>query len=326
MSAQDRTLDQYQKLTQINAASHLMRAARELGVLDELGGGQRTCGQLCEALSLSATPANLLLDGLVAIGIVEKYEDDFALSQAARLLCRYDDDLGDSRWLELQDRVRGAGRRPESDQRQFEYQAATQWIHTGAAIQAAEVLNIGGADEPSGLRILDLGCGSAVWSCAMAHQDALATITAVDEPGAMQAARSTADSIGLLDRLEALEADPLRVELPGDAFDLVLIPQRLSSLSEDEANALLSRAITAAKVGGRIVVIDLFRGPTKPNLAESIEALQLELCTGEGRMRTIESIQSQLGSLGLQQIQFTFLPASRVNMGLAVAVKAGEDP
>ena len=94
MSAQDRTLDQYQELMQINAASHLIRAARQLGILEELRGGQRTCGQLCEALSLSATPADLLLDGLVAIGIVEKYEDDVALSQAAQLLCQYDDDLG----------------------------------------------------------------------------------------------------------------------------------------------------------------------------------------------------------------------------------------
>lgn len=321
MSAQGQTLDKYQQLMEINAASHLIRAARQLGMLDELREGQRTCQQLTEALSLSTVPTRLLLDGLAAIGVVEKYEDDFALSQAARLLCQYDHDLGDSRWLQLPDQVRGSVRRPESDRPQFAYLAATQWAQTGAAIQAAEVLNIGGAGEPTGLKILDLGCGSAVWSCAMAHHDPESTITAVDEPAALEAASSTADSIGLLDRFEAIASAPGQAELPSDAFDLVLIPQRLSSIGQQQADELLAKAVAAAKGGGRIVVIDLFRGPAKPNLAESIEALKLAIDTPEGQMRTIGSIQSQLQSLGLVQIQFTFLPASRVNMGLAVAVK-----
>lgn len=321
MSAQDHTLDQYQELMQINAASHLIRAARQLGLLEELRRGQRTSAQLCEALSLAEVPAQLLLDALVAIGIVERYQEDFALSQAAQLLCQYDDDLGDGRWQQLEDRVRGAGSGPGNEQAQFEYLAATQWVHTPAAIQAAEVLDISGMGEPAGLKILDLGCGSAVWSCAMAHQDAQATIVAVDEPAALEAAVSTAGSIGLQDRFETIEADPLEAELPGDRFDLVLIPQRLSSLSQVESAALLSRGIAAARSGGRIVVIDLFRGPAKPTLAESVEALKLELGTRSGQMWTIESIQSMLQSLGLERIQFTFLPASRVNMGLAVAVK-----
>lgn len=321
MSAQDQTLDQYHELMRINAVSHLIRAARQLGVLNELRNGQQTGAQLCDTLSLAPAPASLLLDGLVSIGIIEKYEDDFALSQAAHLLCQYDEDLGDSRWRRLPDRVRGDGGRAENDQPQFDYLAATQWIHTRSAIEAAEILNIGGEGEPTGLKILDLGCGSAVWSCAMAHQDAMATITAVDHAAALEAASSTADSIGLSDRFDTIDADPQEVELPDDEFDLVVIAQRISLLSEEKAGTLLSRAIAAGKAGGRIVVIDLFRGPTRPNLAESVEALKLELETHQGQMRTIEAIQTQLDSLGLQQLQFTFLPASRVNMGMAVGVK-----
>jgi ubiquinone/menaquinone biosynthesis C-methylase UbiE len=260
-----------------------------------------------------------LLDGLVSIGIIEKYDDDYALSQAAHLLCQYDDDLGDSRWRRLADRVRGDVGRAENNR--FDYLAATQWIHTRSAIEAAEILNIGGEGEPSGVKILDLGCGSAVWSCAMAHKDAMATITAVDHAAGLEAASSTADSIGLADRFKTIRGDPQEVKLPNGEFDLVLIAQRISSLSEEKAGTLLSRAIAAGKAGGRIVVIDLFRGPTKPNLAESVEALKLELETHHGQMRTIEAIQNQLDSLELQQIQFTFLPASRVNMGMAVGVK-----
>ncbi len=322
MSAQDNTLDQYHHWMQLNAASHLIRAARETGVLGELREGQRTHQQLCDALSLDPESSALLLDGLVAIGVIEKYEDDFALSRAAQLLCQYDDDLGDGRWSQLADRVRGAtSRQDHEDQRQFDYLAATQWTHTPAAVEAAEILNIGGEDEVAGPKILDLGCGSAVWSCAMAHRDPQATVVAVDNAAALEAANSTAASIGMLDRFESIEGDAASVELPEAEFDLVLIAQRLHCLSLEQARGWLVRAIAAAKPGGRVAVIDLFRGPAKPNLAECVEALKLDLGTQEGHMRTLQATQSLLQSLGLQRVQFAFLPASRVNLGLVVGEK-----
>jgi len=322
MTAQDRTLDQYHELMQINAVSRLIRAARQIGFFAELRQGQRTLEQLCDTLSIAPGASTLLLDGLTAIGIVEKYGDDFALSRAAHLLCQYDDDLGDASWDRLVDRIRGEDSRQErDDQQHFSHLAATQWIHTPAAIQAAEILNLGGEGERAGPKILDLGCGSAVWSCAMAHRDPQATITAVDHPAALQAAASTADSIGLIDRFETITGDPQHVDLPEGEFDLVLLAQRVNGLGVEAAQSLLVRAVTAAKAGGRMVVIDLFRGPTKANLAESVEALKLELDTREGKIRSLQDAQALLESLGLQRVQFTFLAASRVNLGLAVGFK-----
>ncbi len=117
MSAQGaarQTLDQYHQWMQINAASHLIRAARTVGLIGQLREGQRTHEQLCQTLSLAAGSSLLLLDALVAIGIVEKYGDDFALSRAGHLLCQYDDDLGDRRWDRLVDRLRGESNRQRS--------------------------------------------------------------------------------------------------------------------------------------------------------------------------------------------------------------------
>ena len=161
MSAQDRTLDQYHELMHINAVAHLVRAGRGAGLFAELTQGQRTLEQLVQALSLEPESTALLLDALVAIGIVERYEEDFALSQAARLLCQYDQDLGDARWEPLGERLRGqASPIDHQNQTHFDSLAATQWIHTRAAMQAAEVLDIGGSSETQGLQILDIGCGS----------------------------------------------------------------------------------------------------------------------------------------------------------------------
>ena len=52
-----------------------------------------------------------------------------------------------------------------------------------------------------------------------------------------------------------------------------------------------------------------------------MEALKIELQTNEGYMRTLEEIQAELSELGLEQVQFTFLADSRVNMGMAVGTR-----
>lgn len=321
-SAQERTLAQYHGLMQVNASSHLLRAARQIGLIDELRSGQRTLDQLVQTLKLDAPSLGLLIDAMIAVGIIEKYDDDHALSRAGHLLCQYDQDLGDSIWQKLADRVQGKTDRATHDDRfQQNYLAATQWAHTASAMQAAEILDIGGPDQKPGLRILDLGGGSAVWSCAMAHRDPESSVTVVDVAAALEAARSTAESIELGDRFEGIEGDPLETELPTESFDLVLIAQRVSGTGSEKAASLIQKAAAAAVSGGKIVVIDLFRGPAAPTLAESIEALRLDLMTAAGQMPGLEEIQVQLTDAGLKDVQFTFLAASRSNMGLAVGVK-----
>ncbi len=325
MTAQDRTLEQYHQLMQLNAASHLIRTGRQVGVLGELREGQRTLEQLCETLNLNAELAKSLMSALVSIGIVEQYEDDYALSRAAHLLCQYDDDLGDARWERLGKLVQGEEARTENDDAKYDaYIAATQWVHTPAAMEAAEILDIGGEGEPTGVAILDLGCGSAVWSSASGYRDQEAKITAVDFPGAIEAANSTASSIGLGDRFETIAGDPRTVELPEEAFDWVMIPQRLSCFDAEGAAELLKVAYRATKPGGRTVVIDLFLSQAKSNLAECIEVLKLDTETRGGYVRTVEQIESELKEAGFSEVQLAFMSKSKAHLGLAVATKAAD--
>jgi 2-polyprenyl-3-methyl-5-hydroxy-6-metoxy-1,4-benzoquinol methylase len=324
MSAQDRTLDQYHEFMQVNAVSHLLRTSRQVGLIDQLRKGQHTASQLADTLSLQPNTLALTLDALVAIGIVEKYEDDFALSRAAALLCQYDEDLGDDRWETLAEMIQG---KPLDESRSTDeaayhaHVAATQWVHTPSAIQASEILNIGGEDEIKGPQILDIGGGSAVWSCAMAHQDEQATLTVVDHEGSIEAARTMANSIDLIDRFDALVADPMTSDLPTEEFDIVVLAQRISALGDKMAGHLMARAVAAVRPGGRVVVIDQFRLPSKPNLSETIEALKLNLETKEGYMRNLEEGKNLFAGAGLGLVQFSFLAASRTNLGLMVGVK-----
>lgn len=321
MSAQDETIRQYHELMKLNAIAHILRASRRVGVFDELRKAQRTAAELCEALTLDPKPTALLLDALVATGVVERYQDDYAISQAARLLCQYDEDLGDARWETLQADLR-AGHRPAPVlQNRFDAIAATQWVHTSAAMQAAEILDVGGDDGPQGVKILDLGCGSAVWSCAMAFRDPAAHVTAIDHAAALEAAQSMADSIELGSRFETINADPCDVDLPANSFDLTVIAQRLHALGDDQGDQLLDRAVAATKPAGQVVVIDLYQSPADLPVAQAIAALRLQLDTPAGRIPTLEQTKSRFERAGLDNVQFTFLAASRDGLGMTVGRK-----
>lgn len=302
---------------QINAAAHVLRAARQVGLLDALRDGQQTAEQLIQTLQLRPQIAQLMLDCLTAMGIIEKYGDDYALAAVTRLLCQYDGDLGDQIWSDLPESLRRAGE--VDNDAYFAASAATQWIHTPAAMQAAEMLDIGHSRQA--LQMLDLGCGSAVWSCAMAFRDTASTVTAVDYPAALEAATSTAESIELGDRFRTIAGNPASVPLPGEAFDLVILASRLHAESDERGRLLLQRAREALAPGGEIVIIDLFLAGAKPRLAETIAALHLELVTESGGVRDAQTTQQQVIDSGFRDPQFTYLPASRVNLGMLVAKK-----
>lgn len=340
---------------QINAASHVLRAARELGIFEALRGGQKTADQLADALTLDPQGLALLLDCLISLNVVERYGDDHALSPVMQLLCQYDGDLGDAGWQQLVANVRLSIASRDHSSAARDYQdglAATQWVHTPAAMQAAEMLDLGSplaesalatpdrddavaTDAPPGvpvhdgysatttaespLRILDLGCGSAVWSCAMAYRDGRATVLAVDTPACLAAARSTAESIRLGERFETLVGDPESAELPAAAFDLVVIAQRIHSAAPSGRERLLDQAHRAVAPGGRIVLIDLFRGPTRPRLADTIEALRAHVAAPLGGILSADELRQALQARGMDDVRFSFIAASRVNLGMLVA-------
>lgn len=315
--AQRKTIELYRSLMQINASAHLLRIARQCGVLEELMSGQKTLEDICTNRFLHREATAQLLAALRVIGIVEKYGEDFAISQAARLMQNYDGDLGDEVWNTLPDFLRGDRKREDTDDRVRQgYQSATQWIYTAAAMQTAEMLDIGGEGEKRGSRILDLGCGSAVWSCAIAHRDPSSEVVAVDHPEIVPAARATADSIGLDTRVQTIEADPLQFEIEPETFDVLLIAQRMHHLSDEAAEAWLSRCLPGLVLGGRVVIIDLFEMPGQTSLHESIEALRLTLQTRDGHLRTLQSSQSMMQNVGLDDVQFAFLAATKAPIGV----------
>ena len=90
-----RTIEVYQSFKNLNAQSHAIRAAVNLGVIRNLRHGQRSLPDLAKQCQLQEKPLILLLEILKATGLIEQYEEDYALAQVGNVWPEELEDLGD---------------------------------------------------------------------------------------------------------------------------------------------------------------------------------------------------------------------------------------
>lgn len=156
-----------------------------------------------------------------------------------------------------------------------------------------------------GLRILELGAGTAVWSRAIARHRPDAQVCAVDLPPVVATARQAVAADGLLDRYTFHEGDLFTEPWPGGgAFDLVLVPN-LCHLFGPEQNAwLLARAGRVLRVGGRMAVIDLLADEAgSASDAVALYALGLLARTATGQVYSFARYVQWMRDAGLGAIE-----------------------
>ncbi len=318
---QQRTLERFQGLLEINGMAHVLRAAREVGIFDALQSGQKTLTEIAEICRLRSRPTRLILDCLVALEVVEHYEEDYALAPVAQLLGQQDRDLRDEQWSRLVGVLKADESYPVAENDPRAGLAASQWVHTAAAMQVASVLNIG--TEHRGWQLLDLGCGAGVWSSAMAYRDPSLTVTAIDRPAALELARQTAESINLLDRWKGITSDPFEANLAPQAFDAAILGGWLHAVGEEEILEITEKVRGALRPNGLLIVPDLYHHDVAEGgkLTRALEALRIEITTQLGRLRRPAIMLQLLQQVGFGSCQFAPLSASRQQYGLLVATR-----
>jgi ubiquinone/menaquinone biosynthesis C-methylase UbiE len=164
---------------------------------------------------------------------------------------------------------------------------------------AAPAKDLAASIERAPERVLDIGCGSGVWSLAIAERFPHARVTGLDLPEVLKVFEGRATDLGLRNRIEMLGGDMHAVEIPG-GFDLVVIANVLRLDEPDRAAALVARAAKALAPGGELIVVDAI-GDTSPESerALAVYALHLALRTARGRVHDREEIKAWLESAGL---------------------------
>lgn len=315
---QKRTIVQYQGLFESISLSATLEAAIDLGVIDALRQGQLELNQLAARCECAEQPLARLVRVLLAIGVIERYGDDLALSHAVQLMAGPDVDLGREIWNQLPGFLQGQEHGSGGLENYRARIGARQWSHTAAAMQAAEVLKIGA--ELRGLKMLELGSGTGVWSAAMAYRDPTLRVTSVDDGARLAQCHATYASIEILDRWTPIQDDYRTWSTPLGEFDLTVLPEVLQLEQDVDAIILLGRAADALRPGGQVVILETLNEADGPAMTLATQALEIAVATG-GQQRSASQIQSLLRGAGFGEAQWGWLTASSHGIGLIVANK-----
>ena len=307
--------------------SAAMTAASQTGLLMALTRRAASAEDHARELSLNARSVERVLDVLVAFGVANREGNRFAPSAA---LTEYATMIPSglepilSLWsrtpefLETGEPVLRMD--AELAQREALYAKVVSSLGRFFAAAAREVAL---CIERPPVRALDVGCGSGVWSLAIATRFPGTRVTGLDLPDVLRAFEARAAELGLGKRVETLPGDVHTVPIPSHTFDLVLIANVLRIEEPAQAQHIIERAAEALTPNGELVVIDAFGdGSPASEKALAIYALHLAMRTARGRVYTVREVQTWLSAAGLGATRALALPAEMGPVG-AVFARAG---
>jgi SAM-dependent methyltransferase len=284
-----------------------LAAALRTGLLAEVARAPSTDAELAGRLQLDLRATRLILDLMQAVGLVRREGElvgpGEALQEAARLPGGSAFSLG--MWAHAEDFLRSGQPFVVMDGNAAEREQAYRNIvgDLGSLFQqpARELA----AHLPLSPRaILDVGCGSGVWSLAIAERHPQARATGLDLPAVLESFKARAAALSLAERVQTIPGEMHSAEIPSRAFDLVIIANVLRLEAPERAAALIQRVATGVAPGGALLVIDALAGGTpERERARALYALHLGLRTRRGQVHSASTVSGWLGRAGLENVR-----------------------
>jgi SAM-dependent methyltransferase len=291
--------DQVEFLFEARAASALLEACIELGVLDRLGVGPVDALTLATDCGIREETAPALLSALVSLGLVLPLEHGtYSLT-------------GDLEWvLELLQRwdrfAHGLRHRPQSPAAS-PLGADAAFQRTVRPLASLWVPAIGRAGEllaGTGRRVLDLGAGAAPWSLPLVAADPQVEVTAVDLPEVLPVTHQAVTAAGSEVRFRLVGEDVFTVRLEDGAFDLVILGNLCHLFDESANRRLLDRVARWLAPGGTVAVIDFLPNERRDGPRDVVlYAIELVKRVPSGQLYPFSSYAGWLRDAGCEHVE-----------------------
>ncbi len=299
-------------------ASRVLSAAVQHALFSHIASGHENVAAIAAAAGTDPRATRMLLDALVALGLLGKADGQYRLTPASRAyLVRESpdyvgalmeiDDLWHA-WSGLPEVVR-SGRPSVTVELQAQAEAffptlirSLHVLNRAPARRLAAALGLG--TRHRGLRILDIGAGSAVWSIALAEADAGAHVTAQDYPGVLKETAGFVTRHGLGARFDYLAGDLNAVDFGSARFDLAVLGNIVHSEGEASSRRLFRRLHAALAPGGRLAILDFFPDEDRSGPAPAmLFALNMLVSTENGDTYTLSEYRAWLAEAGFASVE-----------------------
>jgi SAM-dependent methyltransferase len=322
------------------ARYHVLLGAIELGVFDAVrDAGCAEAGELAERLGVSAPHLASLLDGVVALGLLDKVNARYSANDTTRRYLVSDGPAcmaqlvpvapgPQHNWTRLADTVRrGRPATPIEDDPAAFYVPLVEGTFTTMWRTATRLDGmVRYATSGPAPRVLDLGAGGAPWAIAVltACTDGHAVVNDLDR--VLDVARRTTAEHGVTDRCEFRPGDYFEIDIEQGEYDLVVLGHVCRAEGADGALRLIRRAADALRPGGRVIVADYFQDPErKLNPHAVLMGVTMMANTAKGFTFTTEQFAGWLTDAGFVERRLVE-PIAFQQCMIATKATRGETP
>jgi SAM-dependent methyltransferase len=250
---------------------YILLAALELDVFDTLQRlGPSSAEDVAEALSSPVDHVRSLLDGVVALELLDQFTDIYELNDAAAryLVSNGPATMADlvpvapgphENWTRLADTVRnGRPATPIEDDPAAFYIPLVEGTFTTmfrCATRADLKIRYSAMRSP---KILDLGAGGAPWAIALLNGCPDGSAVVNDLPGVIDVAAAKTVEHGVADRCELRPGNFHTIDIESAHYDVVVLGHVCRTEGANGARHLIERAFDALKPDGRLILADYF--------------------------------------------------------------------
>lgn len=296
---------------------YILLAALELDLFDELQRmGPATVETIAGSTNLPVDHLRSLLDGVVALGVLDQFNDIYELNDTAKRYLVSDGPatMADlipvapgphENWTTLADTVRnGRPATPIEDDAAAFYVPLVEGTFTTmyrCASRADFKIRYSALREP---KILDLGAGGAPWGIAMLEACANGSAVINDLPGVIEVAKAKTAEHNVADRCEFRPGDFHTLDIEDNHYDIVVLGHVCRTEGADGAQHLIERAFAALKPEGRLILADYFPDiERKFNPHAVIMGTTMMASTEKGFCFTHQQFSEWLTSAGFQHLR-----------------------
>ncbi|MFO8001340.1 MAG: methyltransferase [Marinilabilia sp.] len=253
--------------------SRIILTAFQLDIFTYLGEGSHDAESISEALKLNKNATERLLNALVALGLLNKHDEQFSnAGDSLRYLSGNSPDYMAglmhsehlwNTWSHLTDVVKTGepAHEEEINERGDEWLGA--FIHAmhdrGKKQAPAQISKI---DLEGVESVLDVGGGSGVFCMAFLDRKPELKTAIFDLPNVIPVSKEIVQKEGFSDKIAYYEGDFTRDELPR-GFDLVFLSAIIHSNSFQTNQELIWKCYNALNPGGKVVVQDWIMDDSK---------------------------------------------------------------